>query len=93
MTVICLKEEKENRTPHNVGDAKCIMCGHKWVAICPVGTQWLECSECHSMKGLLIYPCERKDRLHWNCNCGNDLFHMTPDGTYCPNCGEWQKGF
>jgi hypothetical protein len=29
-------------------------------------------------------------RDHWHCQCGNDLFHATPAGMYCPNCGEWQ---
>jgi hypothetical protein len=27
------------------------------------------------------------------CLCGCQFFHITPDGVYCPNCGEWQRGF
>jgi len=78
--------------PHMSGEARCLLCGHKWVSVSPTGTIWLECSECHTMKGTYIYPAIR-DGAHWTCNCGNDLFYATPDGFYCPNCGEWQRGF
>jgi hypothetical protein len=25
------------------------------------------------------------------CDCGNQLFNITPDGHFCPNCGEYQS--
>lgn len=90
--VVSLAQHREENTPHNTGDARCLACGHKWIAVAPVGTDWLECSECHLMKGRFIHHCEREG-AHWNCNCGNDLFFITPDGCYCPVCGSWQKGF
>ena len=75
-----------------VGEARCLSCGHKWVSVAPIGVLWLECPECHCMKGRYVHPNER-DVPHWKCNCGNDLFYVTPDGYYCPNCGEWAEGF
>lgn len=87
-----VKSEAEDETPHLSGEAVCMLCGHEWVAVVPVGTVWLECSECHSMKGHLKYAVQR-DGNEWCCGCGNGLFRVTPDGYYCPNCGEWQRGF
>jgi hypothetical protein len=28
---------------------------------------------------------------HWTCNCGNHLFGITRQGTYCCCCGSWQQ--
>lgn len=82
----------DDKRPHLSGNAKCLGCGHIWVAVAPIGTIWLECPNCSSIKGRHIYPVERSvDR--WVCNCGNDLFYMSINGVYCPNCGEWQTGF
>ena len=88
MTVIEFKKKE----PHISGEAICLSCGHNWVSIAPTGTIWLECPECHVVRGRFVYQCER-DGLHWECDCGNDLFHVTEDGFYCPNCGLWQYGF
>jgi Zn finger protein HypA/HybF involved in hydrogenase expression len=87
--VISLAERREENTPHLSGEAFCLNCKAKWVQVSPVGVVWSECPECHSMKGLMKWPVER-DGLQWVCNCGNNLFHITPDGYYCPNCGVWQ---
>ena len=78
--------------PAMSGETRCLACGHEWVAVAPVGTVFLECPSCSLVKGMLKYPCEREGE-HWECNCGNSLFHITPDGVYCPNCGEWAEGF
>jgi len=80
------------RRPHLSGEAFCILCKAQWVAVAEVGTVWLGCPECGAIKGLLRWPCERGGQ-HWHCNCGNDLFHIAPEGVYCPNCGSWQTGF
>ena len=79
--------------PHMTGPARCIACGHEEIAVAPIGVVWMECSECHAMKVLFKHAVCDESRLHWTCNCGNDLFHATPEGFYCPNCGEWQRGF
>lgn len=75
---------------HNVGRAKCLACRHEWEAIAPVGTIWLECPACTLERGRFIAQTQR-DGLHWACNCGCDLFYINETGTYCPNCGVWQK--
>ena len=90
---IQLRKEDDDDLPHLSGKARCLQCKHEWVAVCPVGTEWLECPECHSIKGHMLYSCLREDTAHWTCGCGNDLFYVVPEGIYCPNCGEWQNGY
>ena len=89
--VVSLDDKRAGRMPHLSGEARCMLCGKEWVAVAPVGTPWLECPECHSEKGYMKFQVQRTGS-EWICNCGNDLFRVTPDGYYCPNCGEWQKG-
>lgn len=91
--VIDLEAIKEARAPHLEGKARCLDCKHEWTAVAPAGTEWLECPECHGKKGRFIYHFEPEPFVQWQCNCGNDLFYVTPDGCFCPNCGEWQTGF
>lgn len=31
------------------GWAECLACGHKWIAVWPLGAEALECSNCHSL--------------------------------------------
>jgi exosome complex RNA-binding protein Csl4 len=85
-----VKEETESTV---TGKAVCVNCRYEWTAVAPTGVDWLECPECHLMKGRFFYDCVREDKEHWYCHCGNDLFYMTPDGMYCPNCGDWQTGY
>jgi len=81
--------QKEN--PHCQGQAICMDCNHQWQAVAPFSVTWLECPGCGASKGHFVYPVVR-ETSHWVCNCGNALFHVTPDGPYCPNCGEWVHG-
>lgn len=85
-SVIDLAQARIARSPHLSGDAKCLACGHQWVAVAPVGTVWLECPACSLERGRYVAQVERPGP-HWHCGCGNDLFRVTPDGPYCPNCG------
>lgn len=78
--------------PYIAGEAFCLDCKHKWAVVAEVGATWLECPVCGLFRGRVKYQCER-DCPHWTCKCGNDLFHVTEDGFYCPNCGAWQYGF
>lgn len=87
MSVVQLSDHR----PHLSGEAICIDCGFKWIAVAPVGTDWLECPECGLMRSRMKYPVIRGDTAHWTCKCGNDLFYITPDFTYCPNCGGVQR--
>lgn len=88
-----LKTKKEEDLEHITGEAECIACKHRWVAVAPTGIDILECPACSLMKGYFKYPIDRKEELIWECSCGNTLFRIVPDGTYCPNCGNWQTGF
>jgi len=80
------------KDPHGAGEAFCLGCNHKWVAVAPVGTTQLECPECHTMKGhwkFEFYPSE--EQFVRECNCGNQLFYLTPEGHLCANCGIYQE--
>jgi Zn finger protein HypA/HybF involved in hydrogenase expression len=75
--------------PHLSGKARCLDCKHEWEAVAPLGATWLQCPGCSLFRGRFIGEILRDKLLHYTCNCGNDLFYVTLDGTYCPNCGEW----
>lgn len=93
-----MAEVVEFKKPESVGEstlhgkARCLDCKREWEAVMPLGTLWLECPSCFLVRGRMIYDVQR-DGSEWYCNCGNDLFRATPNGFYCPNCGEWQNGF
>ena len=42
-----------------------------------VGTLWLECPSCHTMKGTFVNHCERKGG-HWTCNWGRNVLLTRP---------------
>lgn len=84
--VIDLQREREERTPHLSGEARCLACKHKWIAVAPVGTLWLECPSCTLTRGRYSNQVENEG-LHWTCKCENDLFYVTVSAIYCPNCG------
>lgn len=88
--VVSLSEAREERKPWVEGEARCLACKHEWVAVAPSGTLWLVCPSCSLERGRFIYPFYRKDE-HWMCGCENDLFLVTREGVYCPNCGCWQQ--
>lgn len=94
MTVIDLAAARQERelTLSLCGKARCLACRHEWQAVAPVGTVWLDCPACSLERGRFLGPAQR-DGAHWHCGCGNDIFYVTPDGFYCPNCGEQQHGF
>jgi hypothetical protein len=72
--------------PTMTGEAVCLCCHTTWTCVVPVGSTWLECPSCTLTAGRMRYPVQRPG-AHWTCKCGNDLFHVTPDGMYCPSCG------
>lgn len=82
----------EKKDPHASGEAFCFQCRKEWIAVAPVGTVQLECPECHTMKGLFKFPFNVKvGQLVRECNCGNQLFYLTPEGHLCANCGIYQR--
>lgn len=88
-----LKQEREDRTPHRSGPAKCLQCAHIWEAVQPVtdgcSDTWLECPSCGLFKGTWMGPCFRESGNHlFKCRCGNTLFTLYADGIImCPLCG------
>lgn len=92
MTVLDLAAARKDREPHLSGAARCLACRHEWVAVAPTGVTWMECPACTLERGRMVAQAERNEP-HWHCGCGNDLFFVVADGMYCPNCGDWQKGF
>lgn len=68
------------------GKAKCIMCRYEWVATALTGTTDLHCPACGSATGRYLNVVQLPGD-HWHCGCGNDLFYVMPDLTYCSRCG------
>lgn len=93
MSVVSLDEVRKAREQHWEGPAKCMKCGHDFDATQPMDElgQYIECPECKLVFGVFRFPYERA-AAHWECNCGNDLFHLTPQGPYCPSCGVFCQG-
>lgn len=78
--------------PHLSGEALCTSCRHAWVAVSPVGTDWLECPACGLFKGRYIHPAIPKSGEEiWECACGCDVFRITPKEAFCISCGLRQK--
>lgn len=78
----------EKPDPHNVGEAKCVGCGHLWVAAAPVGTITLECPQCGAERGIWRYPVGASEGdLSFSCICGCEA--MTAyyrKGRFCLRC-------
>lgn len=81
----------EPKDPHGSGDAFCLKCGHEWVAVAPIGVTHLQCPECKTMKGHWKFEFFPKEQMVRECQCGNQLFYLTPEGHLCPNCGIYQQ--
>lgn len=89
MSVIAFPSKTE---PHQVGSAFCIACDHEWEAVAPVGIEVLECPSCRCVKGRFKFECAPAVGLQVRqCNCGNQLFYLTPQGHMCPRCGTYQS--
>jgi hypothetical protein len=86
------KRAEEPKEQHGCGDAFCMSCGHEWVGVAPTGSTFFECGQCHRWTGhwkFGFYP--PTDTKVWQCNCGNQLFYMTPEGHLCASCGIYQR--
>jgi hypothetical protein len=96
VTVIEFKRP-ESPVPHARGPALCIDCKNRWEAV--VDEQalrdadgWLECPVCGLYKGRMQGPfMPMVGSKLWHCQCNCNLFHITPAGVHCPNCGRTQE--
>ncbi len=90
MSVTSLSEFKKEREPHSIGKAICQNCKHEWEAVCHIPvTNELECEKCGTFKGVFKgFIGEHEDSLVFQCNCGSDLFSITPNYVRCVSCGE-----
>lgn len=78
--------------PHLAGEAFCISCNHAWAGVAPSGTVNLECPKCHRHTGHFKFEAGPPEgTMVRTCNCGNQLFYLTPEGHLCPNCGVYQR--
>lgn len=78
-------ERAEKEGPHISGQALCGACLTEWVAVAPVGETSLRCPSCKRYWGAFKHAVEPKAR--WRCNCGEELFWLTPTGAMCRRCG------
>jgi hypothetical protein len=77
---------------HGHGEAFCLACDHVWVAVAPTGLTALECPNCHRHAGHWKFEFQpAAGQMVRECNCGNQLFYLTPDGHLCANCGVYQR--
>jgi phage FluMu protein Com len=83
------------KDPYLTGEARCLHCGHIYVAVSPVGTvEELECPQCGLFKSIYQGLTEPPKGVRWVCACGGDLFYIVPaDGCQCLKCGRIQSGF
>lgn len=74
-----------SKLPHMEGDAVCLDCGAKWVAVTEIGVFYFECPKCGSLKGIFSAPVIPDTA--WVCQCGNMFFTITPNHAMCARCG------
>lgn len=84
----------EAEGPRLSGPAFCGVCGLEWEAVAPVGVMVLECPGCLRLWGA-FKNCIMPEHA-WRCNCGEQLFWLTPAGAMCRRCGivsnDWADG-
>lgn len=85
--IVDLAQARIDRSPHGSGPAKCLHCGHTWVAVVQIGVVGFPCPECHLDKGVMtgLYS---SDKYDWACACGNILYRISEKRIYCVLCGK-----
>lgn len=78
-------EEDESFRLH--GPMKCFHCKHEWTAFAE-DYDYNECPNCGLFKGVLIGNMLKKDKMHFVCNCGCDIYRIAEnESIYCVNFG------
>ena len=77
----------DSRRPAMCGEAICTKCKHTWHAVIAenADTETMECPSCGFYHGTFRGP--YKPNIVFRCNCGSDLFYLSPDGHVCHACG------
>ena len=75
----------QKKRPHMTGDALCLQCSYKWVAVAPIGFVELECPECGIWKGVFIGM--TAPETVYQCECGNQHFYIDDHEAMCAKCG------
>lgn len=82
-----VKLDDYRKSSHIAGPARCVDCGYDHVQVAPAGkSPWMECPKCGTMRSTWKYPVVSTED-HYQCDCGNSLFHVTPKEVVCPRCG------
>ena len=72
-------------SPHLSGEAMCLVCQYKWVAVAPIGECSLECPECHTFRG--VFTGNPLGEEHYRCKCGCSHFAVLPGFRFrCLHC-------
>ena len=83
---------RQVREQHGVGEAFCLSCNHTWVATHPTGTTVFECPSCQRVTGRWKFGFSPSvGQQVRECDCGNQLFYLTPEGHMCASCGRYQR--
>jgi hypothetical protein len=83
----------EPADPHMTGEAKCLCCGDKWVAVAPVGTRFLERAKCGTFQGVWHNPvgAQEGDLQFYCASCGGEALTAFKRGGHfyllCMGCG------
>lgn len=92
MSVLTFPKREPAPEQFGSGEAFCFVCNHTWAAVAPTGTEMFECPACRRVTGrwkFSFYP--NVGQLVRACDCGNQLFYLTPEGHLCPSCGIYQR--
>ena len=74
------------------GEAFCLACNNELAAVAETGTTQLECPECRRLTGHWKFEfCLTEGSLIRECDCGNRLFYLSPEGHMCASCGLYQQ--
>lgn len=86
------QKEDEAPVPHIEGPAICLACKHEYhcVVDARANVSKMECPACGAERATFATNIQQQGD-HWTCACGNYLFAITRQGTYCPCCGTWQS--
>jgi hypothetical protein len=72
-------------SPHLSGEAVCLACKHKWVAVAPIGETCLECPSCGTYRG--VFTGNPMGETHFECRCGCSHFAILPGLQFrCLHC-------